>query len=55
MKSFQVVIVTILFMALLITSDARKGKCKKRKLRHAYCEKFCVTFRCLSDLMSPMQ
>ncbi|XP_044175241.1 pancreatic secretory granule membrane major glycoprotein GP2-like isoform X2 [Acropora millepora] len=32
MKSFQVVIVAILFMALLITSDAGKGKgkCKKQ-------------------------
>ncbi|XP_068738149.1 uncharacterized protein, partial [Montipora capricornis] len=30
MKSFQVVIVAILFMALLMTSDAGKGKCKKQ-------------------------
>ena len=36
MKSFQVVIVTILFMALLMTSDAGKGKCKKSELRHVY-------------------
>ena len=43
MKSFQVVIVTILLMALLMTSDARKEKCKKRELRHTYCEQFCVT------------
>ena len=40
MKSFQVVIVTILFMALLMISEARKGKCKKRELRHTYYEHF---------------
>ena len=44
MKSFQVVIVTILFMALLMTSDAGKGgRCKNRELRNTYCEQFCVT------------
>ena len=38
MKSFQVVIVAILFMALLMTSDAGKGKCKKRELKQTYSE-----------------
>ena len=46
MKSFQVFIVTILFMALLMTSNAGKGKCKIRELRHTYCEQFCVVCHC---------
>jgi len=49
MKSFQVVIVTILFMALLMISEARKGKCKKRELRHTYCEQFCMMCHCWSE------
>ena len=46
MKSSQVVIVAILFMALLIISEARKGKCRRRELRHTYCEQFCMTCHC---------
>ena len=43
MKSFQVVIVTILFMALLMTSDAHGGgKCKKRELKEQCHENFAV-------------
>ena len=36
MKSFQVVIVAILFMALLMTSDAYKRKSKKSELEHTF-------------------
>ena len=46
MKSSQVVIVTILFMALLMTSDARNEKCKQRELRHTYYETFCGKCHC---------
>ena len=49
MKSSQVVIVAILFMALLIISEARKGKCRRRELRHTYCEQFCMTYHCWSE------